>query len=148
MAECACASLILTSITDVPGLVCVDPKYLNWCNYPFITMLVDCHSLMLLMIKQTASCKVVIFGERCSIKIFCIIFSRNTLNSTGDNVNSCQTNMNGNRSTSSSDALLSIIKRRNLSWFGHVCHRYKLSNTILQGIVEGSRYKRRRPHKL
>ena len=28
VAECACASLIVTSFTDVPSLVCVEPKYL------------------------------------------------------------------------------------------------------------------------
>ena len=30
VAECACASLILTSFIDVLPLVCVDPRYLNW----------------------------------------------------------------------------------------------------------------------
>ena len=30
VAECACASLILTSFTNGPSLVCLDPRYLNW----------------------------------------------------------------------------------------------------------------------
>ena len=30
MAECACASMIFTSFIDVPFLVCVDRRYLNW----------------------------------------------------------------------------------------------------------------------
>ena len=45
MAECAWASLILTSFTDVRCLVCVEPKYLYWSTSssvcPFIYMLVD-----------------------------------------------------------------------------------------------------------
>ena len=52
MAECACASLIFTSFTDVPSLVCVEPKYLNWSTSssvcPFICMLVDGLGLMVL----------------------------------------------------------------------------------------------------
>ena len=44
MAECACASLTFTSFNDLPSLVCVDPKYLNWftssTNCPFTHMLV------------------------------------------------------------------------------------------------------------
>ena len=39
-AECVCTSLILTA-TDVPSLVCVDAKYLNWQTsssvFPFIS---------------------------------------------------------------------------------------------------------------
>ena len=45
MAKCACACLIFTSFVDVPSLVCVDPKYLNWPTsssaLSFIQMLVD-----------------------------------------------------------------------------------------------------------
>ena len=45
MAECACASLIFTSFNDVPSLVCVDHKYLNWSTssntFPLIHILVD-----------------------------------------------------------------------------------------------------------
>ena len=41
-----------TSFADVPSLVCVEPKYLNWsassCVCPFICMLVDGLGLMLL----------------------------------------------------------------------------------------------------
>ena len=52
MAECACASLIFTSFTDVPSLVCVALKYLNWSTSlsvcSFICMLVDGLGLMLL----------------------------------------------------------------------------------------------------
>ena len=33
MAQCAFASLIFTSFTDVRSLVCVEPKYLNWPNF-------------------------------------------------------------------------------------------------------------------
>ena len=52
MAECACASLILTSFTDVPSLVCTVPEYLNWSISssvcPFICVLLDGLGLMLL----------------------------------------------------------------------------------------------------
>ena len=52
MAECACANLIFTSFTDIPSLICVEAKYLNWytssCVCRFIYMLVDGLSLMLL----------------------------------------------------------------------------------------------------
>ena len=52
MAECACASLIFTSFTDVPSLVCVEPKHLNWYTSSsvclFTCMLVDGLDLMLL----------------------------------------------------------------------------------------------------
>ena len=50
MAECACASLIFNFFVDVPSLVCVDPKYLNWSTSSsgFIGMLVDGLGLVLL----------------------------------------------------------------------------------------------------
>ena len=52
MAECACASLILASVDDVPSLVCVAHKYLNGSTsstaFSFIYMLVDGVGLMLL----------------------------------------------------------------------------------------------------
>ena len=52
MVQCACASLNFTSFTDVPSLVCVEPKYLNWFTSPivcpFISMLEDGLGLMLL----------------------------------------------------------------------------------------------------
>ena len=52
MAKCACASLIFTLFIDVPSLVCVDPRYLNWFTsssvFPCIHMLVDAVGLMLL----------------------------------------------------------------------------------------------------
>ena len=52
MAVCACTSLIFTFFTNVPSLVCVEPKYLNWSTsssiYPFICMLLDGLGLMLL----------------------------------------------------------------------------------------------------
>ena len=39
-AECACVSLIFTSLIDDPSSVCADPRYLNWSTYssifPFI----------------------------------------------------------------------------------------------------------------
>ena len=45
MSECACVSLILTTFTDVPSLVCVEPKHLNWSTHssvcPFMCILVD-----------------------------------------------------------------------------------------------------------
>ena len=44
-AECACVSLIFTSLIDDPSSVCADPRYLNWSTYssifPFIHMLID-----------------------------------------------------------------------------------------------------------
>ena len=43
IAEGACASVIFTSFTDIPSLVCVEPKYLNGSTSssvcPFICML-------------------------------------------------------------------------------------------------------------
>ena len=52
VAECAYVSLIFTSFIDVPSLVCVDLKYLNWPTsssvFPFIYMLVDGLGLMVL----------------------------------------------------------------------------------------------------
>ena len=44
------------------------------------------------------------------------------------------------------DPLLSTIKRRKLSWLGHVCRHGTLPKITLQGIVDGSR-RRRRPRK-
>ena len=41
MSECARASLIFTSSTDVPSLVRVEPKYLNW--YTSSSVCLDCH---------------------------------------------------------------------------------------------------------
>ena len=45
IAECACASLIIIFCIDVPSLVCVDPRYLNWPTsssvFSFISMVVD-----------------------------------------------------------------------------------------------------------
>ena len=45
MAECACVSLIFTSLNDVQSLVCVDCNYLNWSTssstFAFIHMLVN-----------------------------------------------------------------------------------------------------------
>ncbi|KAL8564069.1 hypothetical protein ACOMHN_034546 [Nucella lapillus] len=35
------------------------------------------------------------------------------------------------------EPLLSIVKRRKLTWFGHVNHHHSLAKTILQGTVEG-----------
>ena len=35
--------------------------------------------------------------------------------------------------------LLSIVKRRNLQWYGHVSRSSGLAKTVLQGIVEGGR---------
>ena len=40
--------------------------------------------------------------------------------------------------------LLSTIKRRKLSWFGHVCRHDMLPKIILQGTVDGS-HRRGRP---
>ena len=34
------------------------------------------------------------------------------------------------------DCLLSTVKRRNLSWFGHVCHHYTLPKIKREGTVE------------
>ena len=52
MAECVCASLTFTPFIDVPCLICVDSKYLNWSTsssvFPFIPMLVNGYGLMLL----------------------------------------------------------------------------------------------------
>ena len=51
-ADYDCARLIFTSFIDVPSLVCVDPRYMNWSTsssvFPFIHMLVDGLGLMLL----------------------------------------------------------------------------------------------------
>ena len=64
MAECACASLVFTSFTDVLSLVCVEPKYLNWSTSssvcPFICMLVDGLGLMLLT-------RILLFSELISM---------------------------------------------------------------------------------
>ena len=35
--------------------------------------------------------------------------------------------------------LLTIVKRRKLQWYGHVCRSSGLAKTILQGIVKGGR---------
>ena len=35
--------------------------------------------------------------------------------------------------------LLSIVKRRRLMWYGHVCRSSGLAKTMLQGTVEGGR---------
>ena len=40
MAECACANLIFTSFIDVPSLVCVEPKYLNWFKHLSVHLVV------------------------------------------------------------------------------------------------------------
>ena len=37
------------------------------------------------------------------------------------------------------DLLLSIVKRRKLSWFGHVCLNDTLPKIILHGSVDGRR---------
>ena len=34
---------------------------------------------------------------------------------------------------------LTIVKRRNLQWYGHVSHSSGLAKTILQGTVKGGR---------
>ena len=72
MAECACASLIFTSFTDVPSLVCVEPKYLNWSTSssvcPFICMLVDGLNLMLLT-------KILFLSELISMPYSAAVFS-------------------------------------------------------------------------
>ena len=45
--------------------------------------------------------------------------------------------------------LLSTVKCRKLSWFGHVCRHDTLSNIIRQGTVDGDGSRRRvRPRKL
>ena len=41
------------------------------------------------------------------------------------------------------DLLLSTVKRRKLSWFGHVCRRDTLPNITLQGTVNDRRHKER-----
>ncbi|KAL8611432.1 hypothetical protein ACOMHN_014487 [Nucella lapillus] len=43
------------------------------------------------------------------------------------------------------EPLLSVVKRRKLTWFGHVNRHDSLAQTILQGTVEGER-RRRRQH--
>ena len=52
MAECTCASLIFTFFIDVPSLVCVGLRCLNWSAsssvFPSIHTLVDGLGLMLL----------------------------------------------------------------------------------------------------
>ena len=52
MTECACASLIFVSFTDVPSLVCVNPSYWNGSTSsrgsPVIHIFVDGLGLMLL----------------------------------------------------------------------------------------------------
>ena len=37
------------------------------------------------------------------------------------------------------DELLTLVKKRKLSWFGHVSRSSSLANTILQGTVKGKR---------
>ena len=37
------------------------------------------------------------------------------------------------------EPLLAIVKRRKLTWFGHVTRHHILSKTILQGTLEGGR---------
>ena len=37
------------------------------------------------------------------------------------------------------ELLLLTVKRRKLSWFGHICRYDKLPKIILQGAVDGSR---------
>ena len=37
------------------------------------------------------------------------------------------------------ELLLSTVKGRNLSWFGHVCRHDTLPNSALQGTVDGRR---------
>ena len=44
------------------------------------------------------------------------------------------------------ELLLSTVKRRKLSWFGHVCRHDTLPKIILQGSVDGKR-RRGRPRK-
>lgn len=41
--------------------------------------------------------------------------------------------------------LLTIVKRRKLSWFGHVTRHNTLPKTVLQGTVEGGRRRGRQP---
>ena len=41
------------------------------------------------------------------------------------------------------ESLLSIVKRRKLTWFGHVTRHDSLAKTIMQGFVEGTRRKGR-----
>lgn len=43
------------------------------------------------------------------------------------------------------EPLLSVIKRRKLSWFGHVTRHTSLPKTILQGTLEGGRKRGRQP---
>ena len=45
------------------------------------------------------------------------------------------------------EPLLSTIKRRNMSYYGHTCRHSSMTKTILQGNVEGSRI-RGRPKKI
>ena len=40
--------------------------------------------------------------------------------------------------------LLTIVKRRKLQWYGHVCRSSGLAKTILQGTVKGRRKGRQR----
>ena len=72
MDECAYASLIATSFTDVPHVVCVDPNYLNWSTssstFPFIYLLVDGLSFTLLM-------SILLLSELISITFLGAIFS-------------------------------------------------------------------------
>ena len=44
------------------------------------------------------------------------------------------------------EPLLAVVKRRKLTWFGHVTRHDSLAKTILQGTVEGGR-RRGRPRK-
>ena len=49
--------------------------------------------------------------------------------------------------TGKQEPLLSTVKRRKLSWFGHTLRHDGLCKTVLQGTVEGQR-KRGRPRKV
>ena len=40
------------------------------------------------------------------------------------------------------DQLLTLVKKRKLSWFGHMSRSSDLAKTILQGTVRGKRKKR------
>ena len=43
------------------------------------------------------------------------------------------------QATGPHEDLLTIVKRRKLQWYGHVCRSSGLAKTILQGIVKGGR---------
>ena len=120
MAECACASLIVTSFIDISSLVCLDPTNLNlnWSSFssvsPFIHMLADVlwldavadnftfvgadfHAVTSRSFIQSVTQQLMSSAKRSSsdgrrgVKAFSIIFSRNILNSTGDNEHLCRT---------------------------------------------------------